>query len=212
MLLITIDFEVLALAGSHIRDRLVGQVHLHLSLMIFGDAVKELLEERLGDDDGEHKVVQLIVLMNVSEERADDYAEAVTGDGPCGMLSAGARAKVLSCHKDTARVAGIVEDEVLLQAAVFVIAPVAEEVIAEAFLVSSLEEAGGDDLVCIYILQGKRNAAGCDDIEFLFHCDKNTDVFNQEDYMNSRGSVTLPVIAAAAATSGLARMVREPGP
>lgn len=109
--------------------------------------------------------------MNVSEERTDDYAEAITGDGPSGMLAAGARAKVLSGHKDTARVAGIVEDEVLLQAAVFVITPVAEEVIAEAFLVSSLEEAGGDDLVCIYILQGKRNAAGCDDIEFLFHCD-----------------------------------------
>ena len=30
--------------------------------------------------------------------------------------------------------------------------------------------------------------------------------------MNSLGSVILPVIAAAAATYGLARMVREPGP
>ena len=172
MLLITIDFEVLALAGGHICDRLVGQIHLHLSLVVFGDAVKEFLEEGLADDDREHKVVQLIVLMNVSKERADDYSETITGYCPCGVLAAGARAKVLAGHEDAAGVAGIVEDEVLLQAAVFVIAPVAEEVVAEAFLVSSLEEAGGDDLVCIYILQRKRNAAGSDDIEFLFHCDK----------------------------------------
>lgn len=62
MLLITIDFEVLALAGSHIRDRLVGQVHLHLSLMILGDAVKEFLEERLGDDGGSTKLFSSLFL------------------------------------------------------------------------------------------------------------------------------------------------------
>jgi (R)-citramalate synthase len=35
--------------------------------------------------------------------------------------------------------------------------------------IDGLEETGWYDLVGIYILQGERNAAGCDNIEFLFH-------------------------------------------
>ena len=81
------------------------------------------------------------------------------------------------------------------------VAPVAKQVVAKElfFLGGRLQETGRDNLVGVHILQWKRNARRCYDVKFLFH-------------NNSLGSVITPVTAAAAATKGDARMVREPGP
>ena len=90
------------------------------------------------------------------------------------------------------------EDEQIL---VFTIIAKRIQVIAEELLLAgcSLEESGWNNLVGVNILQWKWHTSRCYDVEFLFH-------------NSSLGSVITPVIAAAAAVSGDARMVRAPGP
>ena len=117
------------------------------------------------------------------------------------MLATAARAKVLACHEDASRVSRIIKHEVLVGCSVCIVTPVTKQIVTEETLLAcrSLEESGRYDLVCIYVLQRQGDASRCNDIEFLFH--------------NSvLGSVITPVTAAAAATSGDANMVREPGP
>ena len=46
------------------------------------------------------------------------------------MFTTGARTEVLACHEDAALVLGIVEDEILNNSAVCVVAPVAKQVVA----------------------------------------------------------------------------------
>lgn len=62
-------------------------------------------------------------------------------------------------YEDDATVRWVIHHEVWLWSSVGIITPVAEEVVAHTLLVDGLEETGWDDLVCIYILQRKRNAA-----------------------------------------------------
>ena len=70
-------------------------------------------------------------------------------------------------------------------------------------------------MVGVHILERERNAGGCYNVEFLFHFDLLSNCLRSDcakTYINSLGSVITPVTAAAAATSGEARIVREPGP
>lgn len=115
MFLITIYLEMLTVTISKVRDSLIGEIHTHLCLVVLVDAVEEFFEERLRDDDGQYKVVELIVLMDISEERADDHAEAIACDSPGSMLTGGAGTEVLACHEDDSIFeVGVVEHEVLL--------------------------------------------------------------------------------------------------
>ena len=201
MLLVAIDVELLRTASGLVGHRLVGQVDLYFGLRILFDAVEELSQKVLADDDGQHEVVELVVLVDISKERADNDTKAVACNSPGSMLTRGARAEILACHEDATAVGGVVEDEILVHSAVGIVAPVAKQVVAKELLLAGgcLEEASRDNLVGIDVLQRKGNAGGCYNVEFLFH--------------NSvRGSVITPVTAAAAATSGEQRMVRLPGP
>ena len=150
--------------------------------------------------------------MNVSEEAGNHHFEAVSGNSPGCVLTAGTRTEVLACYEDFAdswgRFAverGAVENKVFPGLAVLVISPVAEEVLSEETFLpgSGFEEARRDNLVCVNILQRERNTSAFYDVEFLFHLSYA---------IKFLGSVTLPVMAAAAAVSGLARKVLEPGP
>ena len=159
VLLVAIDFEVLALAGSKIGHGLVRKIYLYLSLVILVDALKEFLQEFLTYHYWQYEVVQLVVLVDISEERADDNTEACTCDSPGSVLTGRTGAEVLTSYEDDATVRRVIHHEVWLWSSVGIITPVAEEVVAHTLLVDSLEEAGWYDLVCIYILQRKRNAA-----------------------------------------------------
>ena len=115
MFLITVYLEMLTVPGGKVCDGLVGQINAHLCLVVFVDAVEEFFEESLRDDDRQHKVVELIVLVDIRKERTDDHPETVACDGPCRMLTGGAGTEVLACHKDDSILkVGIVEHEVLL--------------------------------------------------------------------------------------------------
>ena len=87
MLLVAVDFEVLALAGSKIGDCLVRKIYLYLCLMILVDALEEFLQEFLANHNRQYEVIQLVVLVDISEERADNYSEACTCDGPGSVLT-----------------------------------------------------------------------------------------------------------------------------
>ena len=152
MLLIAVDLEMLLSARSLVGHCLLGQVNLDFGLGVVLDALEEFSQKRLADHHRQHEVVQLIVFVNIGKERADDHAEAISRNGPCSMLPTGARAEVLARHEDAASVGGVVEHKVLHGLSVLVVAPVAEQVLAKALLVGSLQETGRNDLVCIYVL------------------------------------------------------------
>src|SRR5438552_3411017 len=72
---------------------------------------------------------------------------------------------------------------------------------AEPAARGALEEARGDDLVRVDVVEPEGHAAAGEDAEGI------------HGYLiSSRASVTRPVTAAAAAVRGLARSVRPPGP
>ena len=200
MLLIAVDVEMLAATCGLVGDCLIRKIHLHLRLRIMLDAGKELCQEVVAHLHGQHEIVQFVVFVDISEKRADDHPEAIACNRPGSMLARAATAEVLACHEDTTAIGGIVEHKVLIQRAVGLVAPIAKQVVAkETFLPGgSLQESGGDNLVCVHILQWKGHTCTGYNVEFLFH--------------NVLGSVITPVMAAAAATNGLARMVLAPGP
>ena len=85
MFLITVYLEMLTVPGGKVCDGLVGQINAHLCLVVFVDAVEEFFEESLRDDDRQHKVVELIVLVDIRKERTDDHPETVA----CASLKSG---------------------------------------------------------------------------------------------------------------------------
>ena len=87
MLLVTVDFKMLALACCKVGYRLIGKVNLDLCSMVIGYAFEQFLQEAFRNNDRKHKVVQLVVLMNISKERANDDSEAVACNGPSGVFT-----------------------------------------------------------------------------------------------------------------------------
>ena len=172
MLLVGVDFEGLAVARGLIGDGLGGEINGNERSGIGLDGCEKLAEERLADDDGEDKVVELVVLVDVGKEAAHDNADAVAGNGPCGMFAAGAGTEILTGNKDgAALIRRVVEHEVGVVGTVGTVTPVEEKVVAEKLLVAGggLHEAGGDNLVGIDVLQREGYAGGGEGGEGLFH-------------------------------------------
>ena len=126
MFLVGIDFEMFALARSLVGDGLFGQIHFHFHLRIGRDRVEQLFQERLTYHHRKHKVVQFIVLVYIGKEARYHHTKTVTGNGPCSMLTAGTGTEVLSRHQNLSTVSGIVQNKVLVQRTVRMIAPIAE--------------------------------------------------------------------------------------
>ena len=101
MLLVAVDFEVLALASSKIGHGLVRKIHLHLCLVILVDALEKLLQEFLAYHYWQYEVIQLVVLVDISKERADDYTEACACDGPGSVLTEEPEPKFLPATRMT---------------------------------------------------------------------------------------------------------------
>ncbi len=68
VLLVAVDVELLALARGLVGDGLIRQVDFYLHLGVGLDAVKKLGEETLRDNHGKYEIVELVVLVDVSEE------------------------------------------------------------------------------------------------------------------------------------------------
>src|SRR5262245_13784594 len=102
------------------------------------------------------------------------------------MLAGTAAAEIVAGYKDLGALrTRLVEDEIGIGAAFGVVAPVIEELVAEALLGDGLQEPRWDDLVGVDVLHRERDeAAG-------------------EFHSNVLTSVTTPVRALAAAVKGL---------
>ena len=59
MLLVSVYLKMLALACSEVCHGLIGQVYLHLCLVVLVDAGKEFLKEFLAHHYRQHKIIEL---------------------------------------------------------------------------------------------------------------------------------------------------------
>src|SRR5688572_7897202 len=118
------------------------------------------------------------------------------------MLTRAAAPKVIACdkHFSTLR-AQLVQDEIRIRAALRIVAPIEEEVSVKPFFADGLKETRRDDLIRVDIIDRQRNNPAFEGGE-LFH-------FETSRVLTS---VTRPVMALAAAVSGLAKNVRPPLP
>src|SRR5260370_22777256 len=116
------------------------------------------------------------------------------------MLARTAATKVVARQQNLRRFGfRSVQNEIGLWAALGVVAPIVEQLVAQSFLRNCFQESRRDDLVGIDVID-----CDCDQPAFKWckslHC------------ISSLTSVTTPVTAAAAAVRGLARNVRPPLP
>mmetsp|Transcript_34640 Transcript_34640/g.110232 ORF Transcript_34640/g.110232 Transcript_34640/m.110232 type:complete len:309 (+) Transcript_34640:407-1333(+) len=79
-------------------DRLGGQVDLQLVARI--GVGHELHDLRLREDDGEHAVLEAVVVEDVGEGGRDDAPDTHARNGPGSVLARGAATEVLSGHED----------------------------------------------------------------------------------------------------------------
>ncbi len=160
--------------GDGLRRQVDGQcIALH-GLHFPEQAVHRLLVE----DDGQDAVFETVVVEDVGETRGDDDAKAVVEQCPRRVLARGAAAEVLARKQDAgALVARLVEHEVRVQrplAAVpprladVEVAPLVEQVGAEAAALDGLQELLGDDGVRVHVgsVHGRHDAG---DLFEFFH-------------------------------------------
>ena len=157
---IVIDIEFFCVARCRQADRLGGEIDCDDRCRVFFDGGEDFFEEGIADGDGQQEVIQRVVFKDIGEEAADHDVESGVFDGPGGMFAARSATEVLTAHKDFSVVDGVIEDKILFGGVIAVIAPVAEQVIAESVAAGGLEEAGGDDLIGIDVLQVKGNGGG----------------------------------------------------
>jgi len=129
-------------SGQHQRRR--RQVNANFRTWV----LDEPAGGRRVDDHRQEAVLQGIAAEDVGDLRADDGAKAIIEERPGRMLARGAAAEVAARDEDAAIAGGgAVEDEVLLRRAFRVIAPVGEEVLAQAIPSGRRQEARGNDLI-----------------------------------------------------------------
>mmetsp|Transcript_54566 Transcript_54566/g.173374 ORF Transcript_54566/g.173374 Transcript_54566/m.173374 type:complete len:829 (-) Transcript_54566:162-2648(-) len=120
---------------------LVGVLHQHAHLV-------------LGQDDGQHAVLEAVVEEDVGERGRDNGANAEVVDRPGGVLAGGPAPEVVARHKDLGlTLALLVENEVrVLSLPVALEAHLIEGGDAEAGALDGLEELLGDDHVRVHVL------------------------------------------------------------
>ena len=74
------------------------------------------------------------------------------------MLPTGSTSKVLPSNEDFTAVGKIIEHKISFRLVLFIVTPIPEEIVAEAFFRRRLQKTSGDNLVCINILNRQRNA------------------------------------------------------
>jgi hypothetical protein len=166
---IVVDVEFFGVARCRQTDRLGGEIDCDDRLWIFFDGGEDLFQEFIADGDGQQEVIQCVVFEDIGEEAADDDIESGVFNSPGGVFAARSAAEVLTAHEDLAVVGRVIEDEIFFRSVVAIIAPVAEQVVAESIAAGGLEEAGGNDLVRVYVLQVKGNGGRCYFIDGFAH-------------------------------------------
>src|ERR1022692_2790034 len=149
--------------------------------------------------DRQQRILQRILLEDIGEAGADHRAEAPLRQRPRSVLARAAAAEIVACQQHLRALdLRLVEDEIRIRIPLRIVPPVVEELLVEALLGGSLQEARRNDLVGIDVVEGERQNPAFEIREWL--------------HSSVLTSVTTPVRALAAAVSGLARKVRPPLP
>ena len=168
ILLVTVEFKLLATSRGVVRNPLVGHVNGQHCLGIFSNGGKDFLEKIFTHHDGEHEVIEFVLLMYIRKETAYDNSETISRNRPRSMLTTRTTTEVLARHQDFTAIRRVVEHKITL-CAVGVIAPVAEKIFPKTLLIRCLQKAGGDDLVGVHIFQRKWHTGAMDNVKLLFH-------------------------------------------
>src|ERR1035437_6552018 len=177
-------------------QRLVGQIDLHDGAGAGGEEFRVHVRRH---HDWQQRILQRVLLENIGEAGRDHRAEAPLGKRPGSVLARTAAAEVVAGqqHLDALR-RGPVEHEIGVRIARRVVAPIVEELLVETLLGGGLQEARRNNLVGIHVVQGQRDHTALE--------------IGEWDHSSVLTSVTTPMMALAAAVSGLARKVRPPLP
>src|SRR5271157_40069 len=175
---------------------LVSQVDLHRSVRARG----EQLRMHVGrNHDRQQRILERVLLEDIGERGADHRAKSELRQRPRSVLARAAAAEIVARQQHLrALPARLVQDEIGMGVPLGVVPPVVEKLLVQPQLGNGLQEARGDDLVGVHVVDGERNHAAFEIRERL--------------HSSVLTSVTTPVRALAAAVSGLARNVRPPLP
>ncbi len=136
-----------------IDDDLFGKVHFHFHLRVRFNRIEQFLQKTFGNNHRKHKVVQLIILMNIGKKTGNHHTETISGNRPGCVFTTRTGTEVLPCHQHLSAISRIVQHKILIQATVGIVTPVTEKVITKEFLFtgSRFEETCRNNLVSIYI-------------------------------------------------------------
>src|SRR5262245_5061737 len=149
-------------------------------------------------------VLQRVRGEDVGDRSGDDGSETEVQERPWRVLARGAASEIVAGDEDAVRgEIDTVEQSVGAWSAVGVMAPIIEDLAAEAFARGGGGEARRDDLVGVDARLRQHDGAGSERGEGLAH---------EAASWTLRGSLSTPATAVAAAVAGLARMVRAPLP
>ena len=139
---------------------MVCEARSTLILRVFRQREKFVVD-LLRHDDRQERILEGVALEDIRERSADYRPEAELRQRPRGVLARTAAAEIVA-RQQNFRVlsARRVEDEIGLRIALRVIAPVAEELLVEAFFRGGLQEARRNDLVGIDVVVRHRNETG----------------------------------------------------
>jgi hypothetical protein len=156
-----LDLE-LELQAVVVGDRTRFQVNREGVLRMLRVALEQLFDVVLVQHDGEHAVLEAVVVEDVGKAGGDDDANAPVLERPRRMLAAGAAAEVVARDEHAGPlVARMIQFELVIDRAVRMAGPVPKQKLAEASPLDPLQELLGDDLVGIDVGSiHRRDAAG----------------------------------------------------
>ena len=155
-----VDVE-LGLHFAWATERLGMQIDLDLGSAVLMDVIHQFGVQIDIDLDWKQAVLERIALEDIGETSRNHCADAPVVEGPRCMLAGGAATEVVAGKKDLGALGlWMIENETMVWRAVFVVPPVAEKLVSQAFFGRDLEKAGRNDLVGIDVVDWKRYRVG----------------------------------------------------
>src|SRR5580658_10042522 len=180
-------------------ERLFHQVYLHRGIRIGIHSREQGGMHVRRNYNRQQRVLERVLAEDIREGSTQHGAESELSERPGSVFARAAAAEVIARQQDLrACYSGLVENEIGLWIALRVIAPIVKQLLVKAQFRRSLQEARGNNLIGIDIINRERNHAAFEVSEGL--------------HRMVLTSVITPVMALAAAVSGLARNVRPPLP
>src|SRR6476659_9588445 len=117
---------------------------------MLGSTLEEIVDLCFAEHDGQHAVLEAVVVEDVGKAGRDNHSKAPILKCPWRMFATGAAAKVDASQKDARSLClGSVQFEIFNERAIFAAGPVPEQKLTKACSFDSFEELFGNDLIGI---------------------------------------------------------------